>query len=297
MSSPSPSAPFGDVQPDLQATDPAARRDASADQAAQRAGAGGGPRRLIVVSGPKPGAGRTRLVAGLAVALLRNGVKAGVVDADVGERALAAWLARRGRLRDLSLVMPAAPIAPVTPARDVGAAEREFVDAWPSVRAAFEQSCDIALVDAPAGDGLLARRLHEDADVVITLAAHSEDSLEGVFDADAGGRDAERPANYGRMLWEARRRQAVRRADGAFDWFLIAGRADPGASDVTAKAARQLGARPGPAVRDDAAWRSGWRAGRCVSDAGEGSDAARQAIRDVLIGLRVPALAGASLAL
>lgn len=265
------------------------------------------PQRLVVVSGPKDGAGRTTLTAHLAVGLLRMGLDVGVVDLDLRNRGLTRWLARRG-LRagaiDPGLVMPASPVTSVGPPRDLTMAQADEAARWPSVLAAMGAACDTVIVDAPADGGDLARDVHADADVALTLVADSAADVDLLFEMGENGEETGRPGPYARAVWEARKRRVQRRG-APFDWVVARARALDAPAEAMLEtrlndAARLLGARIGPRLKERAAWRAGFAAGLTAFDAphadSPGARAAAQEARDLLIVMKLAGLEGAALA-
>ncbi|MCG8441428.1 MAG: division plane positioning ATPase MipZ [Caulobacterales bacterium] len=262
--------------------------------------------RVVVVSGPRGGAGRTSLVAHLAVAMLNLGREAGVMDLDLRHRGLTRWLsqrARRAREADATLVLPAAPIdwLPAT-ASDPAREEQDALERWSEVLASMGGVCDIALVDAPSGGGALSRRVHESADLVISLVAESAADLDLMFEADEHGERSARPGSYARMVWEARRKRSQRGAP-PFAWVLARGRALAEGREMFDapfdEAARLLGVRPGPRLRERALWRQGMEAGMTVLDPGAASRDGREQVagelRRFMIVAKIPGLEGAEL--
>ncbi len=260
----------------------------------------GGRPHVIVISGPADGAGKTSLAAALSVALLTHGAPTGVLDLDLRRRALSLWLNRRKATLTTrpDLVMPAAATAPpggpehdeLTAARDL----QLFIDA-------LGQACEAIVVDAPIGAGPLARAAHKAADVIVSVTPESAVEIAGLFENDEDALPSKRPSRYVRMIWEATMK---RTATGDPGWLLVASRglsAEGGeAVEMTrrfAEARRLLGAGPAPTIPEDAAWRRGFDAGLTPLETDSASGTAPQALRDLIIALRLPALEGARLAI
>ncbi len=252
---------------------------------------------VIALSAPKDGAGRTTLAAHLAVAALQRGLAAGIVDLDVRDRGLTRWLRRResanASLGDL--VMPAAiDGAPLD-------AEGERAR-WPAVLEAMRRTCAVVVADLPAGCDVLARDAVARADRVITVVADAAGEVDGLFELDAAGRDSGRPSAYARMIW--RQRVARARAGGEPpDWRILRTRRlghDAEADARFEEAERRLGAHRAPVLADDAGWREGFARGLTALDLDRAAarvSPAANALRDLLIAMRLPGLEGARLAL
>jgi chromosome partitioning protein len=252
---------------------------------------------VVALSAPRDGAGRTTLAAHLAVAALRNGLTAGLVDLDVRDRGLTRWLRRRERAgaRDSDLVMPAAIAG--EPLDAAGEQAR-----WPALVEAMRATCALVVVDLPAGCDALAREAVARADRVITVVADSAADVDRLLDVDGHGRDIGRPSGYARMIWQERLDRA-RSGAGPLEWRILRARrlAPDVATDARfAEAERRLGAERAPALPDDPAWRRGFADGLTALDA-ERIEArispAQIALRDLMIALRLPGLEGAALAL
>lgn len=252
---------------------------------------------IVALSAPKDGAGRTTLAAHLAVAALRNGIAAGVVDLDVRDRALTRWLRRRERAaaRRSDLVMPAAiDGAPLDVAGELAR--------WPALADAMRRTCALIVVDLPAGAEALAREAVARADRVLTVVADAASEVDRLLDVDPAGRDAGRPSAYARMIWQERVERA-RGGGGALDWRILRTRGLGGGAAAGARfeeAERRLGAYRAPTLVDDPDWRDGFADGLTALDVDRGgADAgpAATALRDLLITLRLPGLEGARLAI
>jgi len=269
---------------------------------------------IVVLTAAKDGAGVTTLAAHIAIAALRQGMTAGVVDLDFRDRALTRWLKRRAR-RDAgedALVMPAV-------------IEREHCDEagerarLPAALDAMRRACALVVVNAPAGAGPLARDAIARADRVITLLPDSAVEVDRVWVVDSSAQDAGRPSAYARMIWDERLDRA-RRQTCALDWRIVRSRALPGRLGGARldEAERRLGALPAPAMYEAADWRLGFDVGLtgvdeqpAVTDASAAGVAsadlvstaipmasvARDMVRDLLITLQLPGLEGARLAL
>lgn len=238
------------------------------------------PRRVIVVSSPKGGAGRTTLAAHLAVAALQAGVSTAVLDLNTAQPDLEAWLDRRRARADAeALVMPAALThdaalrAPLD--QDAAGAATPWRDTltwWPTALATLAPACDVLIVDAPAGAGVVMAALAARADVIVSLVIDHDTEADALLaDGPTPGERA-RPGPYGALIWnELRKRAAAGRAGPT--WLLVRTRALDGPPAYAARvdhaftvAARMMGARAGPIVREDVAWRCGASGGLTALD-------------------------------
>ncbi len=252
---------------------------------------------IVALSAPKDGAGRTTLAAHLAVAALRNGLTAGVVDLDVRDRGLTRWLRRRERAaeRRPDLVMPAAISS--EPMDAAGELAR-----WPAVAEAMRRTCSLIVVDLPAGFEPLAREAVARADRVVTVVTDAAAEVDRLLDVDSFGRDVGRPSAYAKMIWQERLERA--RANAAvLEWRMLRARRlgpDPATDARFDEAERRLGYYPAPLIPDDPAWREGFADGLTAFDhdrAANRVSPAANALRDLLIALRLPGLEGARLGL
>ncbi len=237
------------------------------------------PRHVILVSGPKDGTGRTTFATHLAVGLLQSGVATGVLDLNLARPDLNAWLRRRCARADAAdLVAPAfLALGGGDPApRTVGGAfaptEADALARWPAALATLATACDALVVDAPSGFGVLAAALAARADTIVSLVTDHDTEADGLLaDGPTPGERA-RPGPYGQMMWnELRKRVAAGRSGPT--WLLVRNRALDGPPAYAARvdhafdvAARMMGARRGPVLREDAAWRCGASGGLTALD-------------------------------
>lgn len=258
--------------------------------------------RVVIVSGPAPGAGKTTLIANLAVALLKSGRAVGLLDLDFDTRALARWAARRAKAADAErddFVMPATIKTRLAPPPDGDALEVPERARLSQTIAALSESCDVVLIDAPPRPSSLGLAAHVAADLALTLSPEALISLDGLFELGEDGVRSERPGIYSRMIWEARRKKAER--GGSLDWLMVRARAADSPSvemtQVLDRADKLLGARGGLRIRESGAWRQGMEAGLCALDAPRGPQAelVAQELRDLVIVGKLAGLEGAAL--
>ncbi len=257
----------------------------------------------IVVSSPSGGVGKTTLVTHLAVALLKLGVTVGVADLDVRDRGLSSWIARR-RARGEDLVMPAFP--ELDAGRGGVEVERREFDRWPDVRAALLGACDVVLIDTPAGATPLTGEAMRGSDTIISLIGYNESDLDRLFDGSflAG---SSRPSAYSKLVWEARRRRAQLNQVGPA-WFISPARqVDMADADhlridqAFVRAERLVGARLGPSFVERPTVRAAFGQGLTALDDpfthAPMADGLRDELREFLVSVKAPGLAGAALAL
>ena len=254
----------------------------------------------VVVSGDRDGAGRTTIAASLATAMLRGGRSVGVVDLNARDRALTQWVRARARAveKGVDLPVPIAPSLAPRRARRLDVVEDECAEAWPDMVASLDESCDVVIVDAALCSEAAMRPVHEQADIVLTVAAEGTADLDSLMERDGRGEETGRPDRYGQLVWEARRRRAYQ-GRPAFDWILVRNRCLPMTNpDWWAsrweRAQNRLGARRGPAIAESPVWRSGFDLGLTVFDPpnldAERAAEARQALTDLMIVMDAPSL-------
>lgn len=231
------------------------------------------PGQIVVISSPKGGVGRTTLAAHLAVALLHAGVAAGIADLAAGPRDLTAWLARRAARADAPrLAMPASATFEGGRGSPDLSAERDAILRWPRLLAALAPACDVLIVEAPAGVSALSAAALARADVIITLAADTDVEAEALLADGPSEGERARPGPYAQMIWNILRKRAAAGQAGPA-WLLTRTRALDGPPAYAARtdhafatAARLIGARLGPVVREDVAWRCGASGGLTALD-------------------------------
>lgn len=178
-----------------------------------------GQARIVVIGNEKGGSGKSTVAMHLIVAMLVQGARVASLDLDARQGSLTRYIEhRRARSRDDgTLAMPEhlALAASSIPATD----EARFNEAIASLTARN----DILVIDTPGSDQPLSRIAHSHADLLVTPLNDSLLDLDPLARVNPGDRTVGRPGPYSEMVWDARKRRAMRRQRPT-DWFVLRNR-------------------------------------------------------------------------
>ncbi len=213
------------------------------------------PPQVIAFTGPAGGAGRTTVLAHLAVALLQRGIAVGVLDASSGtDGDVTRWLVARAGRQDTRLVAPAH--------LQTGSLRGRSAPLWEQI-AALRAVCDVVLMDAPAGHGGAVAAALSQADLAVSVLTDHGWAAARLMAEDVARGVGRRPGPHARVVWAQRRERRARDAAG-LDWVLLRNRTLIGARDDDAtlgamwtQVARLLGARLCGPILEHIAWREG----------------------------------------
>ncbi|MEM7492232.1 MAG: division plane positioning ATPase MipZ [Pseudomonadota bacterium] len=269
--------------------------------------------RVIVVGNEKGGAGKSTVSMHLAIALMRMGQSVSVIDLDVRQRTLTRYLENRHRYlksSDTTLPMPESLRVDASVERDLDAAEEEDTERFMGTLDRLKTLSDVVIVDAPGTDTFLSRLAHRSADTLITPLNDSFVDFDLLGDVNPETLDVLRPSFYSEMVWDCRKEKA-RTSRQAIDWIVMRNRMSPLAARNKMRVgqaldalAKRIGFRLAPGLSERVIYRELFPAGLTLLDLTEkGSNvafsmshvAARQELRDLVITLRLPELAGAEI--
>ncbi len=269
--------------------------------------------RVIVVGNEKGGAGKSTVAMHLTVALMRTGLKVGVIDLDVRQRTLTRYLENRIRwsaATQAKLPMPEIIRVDASEARDLDVAEREETERFLASLARLKASCDFVVVDAPGGNTFLSRLAHTNADTLVTPLNDSFVDFDLLGDVNPQTLEVIRPSFYSEMVWNCRKQKA-QTSRKPIDWIVMRNRMSPlearnkqKVGEALENLSRRIGFRLAPGLSERVIYRELFPAGLTLLDLTEqGSNigftmshvAARQELRDLIILMRLPELAGAEL--
>jgi len=266
--------------------------------------------RVIVVGNEKGGAGKSTVSVHLAIALMRMGRKVGVIDLDVRQRTLTRYLENRLRwMQSTSAKLPMPEIIRVDASteRDLDVAEKEETERFKTSLDRLKAVSDVVIVDAPGGDTYLSRIAHMSADTLITPLNDSFVDFDLLGDVNPQTLEVLRPSFYSEMVWNCRKAKA-RASRQPIDWIVMRNRVSPlearnkqKVGEALANLAKRIGFRLAPGLSERVIYRELFPAGLTLLDLTEnGSNvsftmshvAARQELRDLVILLQLPELAG-----
>ena len=269
--------------------------------------------RVIVVGNEKGGAGKSTVSMHLTVALMRMGRRVGIIDLDVRQRTLTRYLENRQRWAQSTnsqLPMPELIRVDASTERNLDLAEREETEQFEESLKRLKSTCDFIVVDAPGGDTFLSRLAHVHADTLITPLNDSFVDFDLLGDVNPQTLEVIRPSFYSEMVWNCRKQKA-KDSRRPIDWVVMRNRMSPlearnkqKVGEALEKLARRIGFRLAPGLSERVIYRELFPAGLTLLDLTErGSNvsftmshvAARQELRDLIIVLQLPELAGADI--
>lgn len=269
--------------------------------------------RVITVGNEKGGAGKSTVSVHLAIALMRMGKKVGVIDLDVRQRTLTRYLENRHKWVKSSgskIPMPESIRVDASPQRDLDNAESEDTERFQNALERLKAVSEIVIIDAPGTDTFLSRLAHRSADTLITPLNDSFVDFDLLGDVHPETLKVLRPSFYSEMVWDCRKDKA-RTSRKPIDWIVMRNRMSPlearnkqRVGEALAALAKRIGFRLAPGLSERVIYRELFPAGLTLLDLTErGSNvafsmshvAARQEMRDLLITLRLPELAGAEI--
>ena len=178
-----------------------------------------GPARIVVVGNEKGGSGKSTVAMHLIVALLIQGARVGSIDLDARQGTLTRYLEHR-RLRAASgSPLPLPDHQPIAATADPVADEARLA----ATIEAMGSRNDIVVIDTPGSDQPLSRLAHSYADTLVTPLNDSLLDLDPLGHVDPAARRIFRPGPYSEMVWDARKRRALRRQRPT-EWFVLRNR-------------------------------------------------------------------------
>lgn len=270
--------------------------------------------RVIVVGNEKGGAGKSTVSMHLAVALMRMEQRVGIIDLDVRQRTLTRYLENRLRWMQSTgskLPMPEIIRVDASTERDLDTAEKEETARLNGAIDRLKQVSDFIIIDAPGGDTFLSRLAHTTADTLITPLNDSFVDFDLLGDVNPQTLEVIRPSFYSEMVWNCRKKKA-QASRKPIDWVVMRNRVSPlearnkqKVGEALSNLSKRIGFRLAPGLSERVIYRELFPAGLTLLDLTErGSNvaftmshvAARQELRDLLILLQLPSLAGAEIA-
>jgi len=268
------------------------------------------PSHLIVVGNEKGGAGKSTVTMHLAMALMKMGATVGALDLDVHQRTFSRYLDNRRRWsahNNVHLGLPEQLHIDASGERDLNQAEADERARFTAAVAELKSRCQFVLVDAPGNDTFLSRLAHEAADTLITPLNDSFVDLDLLGEINPETMEVVRPSYYSEFVWECRI-QKVMREKRQTDWVLMRNRMSPldarnkhRVGEALKSLSQRIGFRIAPGLSERVIFRELFPMGMTLLDVADEANnvgltmshvAARQELRDMLIVLKLPGLAG-----
>jgi chromosome partitioning protein len=258
---------------------------------------------IIVVGNEKGGSGKSTTCMHVATALARMGKSVGALDLDLRQRSFGRYLENRhAYLTQAGLALPT-PDYRELPATDPGAAQD---DRLAQAVEAMHGEKDFIVIDCPGSHTRLSQLAHTMADTLITPLNDSFVDFDLLARVDPTTGQVKGPSIYAEMVWGARQMRAQAGLK-PIDWVVVRNRL--GAQQMHNKKkvgaaledlSRRIGFRVLPGFSERVIFRELFPRGLTLLDLKDtGVDqlnlsnvAARQELRDLMTGLRLPSLTG-----
>jgi len=260
---------------------------------------------IIVVGNEKGGAGKSTVSMHVATALARLGHKVSALDLDLRQRTMARYVENRKTFNEKSgLNLPSAEchdLPEINPA-SLRPGENVYDHRLSAAVSRLEPDSDFILIDCPGSHTRLSQVAHSLADTLITPLNDSFIDFDLLAHIDASGEKIISPSVYSEMVWSARqlRAQAGLRP---IDWVVMRNRVGTQRmvnKEKMERAVKMLAERVGfrivPGFSERVIFRELFPRGLTLLDLKDigvkqlniSNVAARQELRDMMKGLRLP---------
>jgi chromosome partitioning protein len=261
---------------------------------------------IIVVGNEKGGSGKSTTCMHVATALARQGQRVGALDLDLRQRSFGRYLEnRRAYMARSGLDLPTPDYRELSDLTEGEASQDGRLSR--AVEALMDEK-DVIIIDCPGSHTRLSQLAHTMADTLITPMNDSFVDFDLLARVDPVSGRVTGPSIYAEMVWAARqlRAQAGLRP---IDWIVVRNRLGSQAMHNKRKVgtalddlSRRIGFRVLPGFSERVIFRELFPRGLTLMDLRDtGSEhlnlsniAARQEVRDLMAGLRLPSLVAAS---
>jgi len=207
---------------------------------------------IIVLGNEKGGSGKTTTAMHLIASLLHQGLKVGSMDLDSRQRSLTRYIENRkawAAANHVNLLMPDHVVVAKSALDSVSAAEAEEQAHFEAEFTRLKAVNDFLVIDCPGSDSFLSRLGHSMADTLVSPMNDSFVDFDLLGRVDPQSYKIKGPSFYSEMVWESRKRRAMRDG-GQIDWIVMRNRL----SHLDAKNKRRV-----EAVLEELAARIGFR--------------------------------------
>jgi chromosome partitioning protein len=260
--------------------------------------------RIIVVGNEKGGSGKSTTCMHVATALARMGHRVGALDLDLRQRSFGRYIEnRRAFMAQAGLDLPTPDYHELPPASPDAAAGENAQDLrLTQAIEAMHGDKDFIIIDCPGSHTRLSQVAHSLADTLITPLNDSFVDFDLLARVDPATGKVKGPSIYAEMVWGARQLRA-QAGLAPIDWIVVRNRL--GAQQMHNKKkvgaaledlSRRIGFRVVPGFSERVIFRELFPRGLTLLDLRDaGVDqlnlsniAARQELRDLMAGLRLP---------
>ena len=260
---------------------------------------------IIVLGNEKGGSGKSTAAMHVATALLRSGYPVGVIDLDLRQQSLGAYVANRAAFVEregVALPQPAVAALSVSGRDSVRDAQAEEETLFGDAIATLDARCRFIVIDCPGAHTRYAQMAHSAADTLITPLNDSLVDLSLLARLDPATEKLLGPSVYAEMVWSAR---SLRAAAGLVpvDWVVLRNRMATldarnkrRVGGALKELARRIGFRLVPGFSERVIFRELYLRGLTLLDLGDTGAgrltmshiAARQEIRELMTALKLP---------
>ncbi len=255
---------------------------------------------IIVVGNEKGGSGKSTTCMHVATALARLGKRVGALDLDLRQRSFARYLENRG-----AYLAQAGLDLPTPDYRDLPDGEGTPDERLAQAVEALDRDKDYIVIDCPGSHTRLSQVAHTMADTLITPLNDSFVDFDLLARVDPATGRVKGPSIYAEMVWGARQLRAEANLR-PIDWIVVRNRLGAQAmhnkkrvGSALEELSRRIGFRVQPGFSERVIFRELFPRGLTLLDLKDtGVDqlslsniAARQELRDLMTGLRLPSLA------
>jgi chromosome partitioning protein len=256
---------------------------------------------IIVVGNEKGGSGKSTTCMHVATALVRSGHRVGALDLDLRQRSFGRYLEnRRAYLARAGLSLPMPDLRDLPPASADATPDQRLAA---TVEAMLPRS-DFIVIDCPGSHTRLSQVAHTMADTLITPMNDSFVDFDLLARVDPVTGQVTGPSIYAEMVWSARQLRAQAGLK-PIDWVVVRNRLGAQAMHNKKKVgaaledlSRRIGFRVLSGFSERVIFRELFPRGLTLLDLKDtGVDqlnlsniAARQELRDLMAGLRLPSL-------
>jgi chromosome partitioning protein len=257
---------------------------------------------IIVVGNEKGGSGKSTTCMHVATALARMGHRVGALDLDLRQKSFARYIENRQAFVARSGLTLSMPLY-----RDLPEGEATDDDRLAAAMADLARQSDFIVIDCPGSHTRLSQVAHSMADTLITPLNDSFVDFDLLGDVNPQTLEVLRPSFYSEMVWNCRKKKA-QTSRRPIDWVVMRNRMSPLAArnkervgGALENLSKRIGFRLAPGLSERVIYRELFPAGLTLLDLSETASnvaftmshkAARQELRDLVIVLQLPELAG-----
>ena len=180
---------------------------------------------IIVLGNEKGGTGKSTVSMHVIVSLLRMGFTVGSIDVDARQGTLTRYNENRKITSDkMDKPLPLSEHIPLLPSQHVNR-EEAIKEDHQNLENAIAQLSNkrFILIDTPGSDSPLSRAAHSMADTLITPLNDSFIDLDMLVRLKSDTLDIVRPSIYSEMVWEQKKRRAIK-DKGTIEWIVLRNR-------------------------------------------------------------------------